>query len=70
MLIPSPHVKPALNSSGVHCQDTRKAYFLVFLRRLKLLQDETRKAILLAVGIGGAFLMVIRYGIHSGYLIP
>ncbi|MBY2909894.1 hypothetical protein [Rhizobium leguminosarum] len=36
----------------------------------KLLQSETRKAIMLAFLIGGAFLIAIRYGIHHGYLSP
>lgn len=41
-----------------------------FCEELKLLKDETRMTVLLAVGIGGAFLIAIRYGIHAGYLTP
>jgi hypothetical protein len=41
-----------------------------FLWRVKLLESETRKALMLAVLIGGAFLIATRYGIYSGYLLP
>lgn len=41
-----------------------------FLWRVKLLESETRKALMLAVLIGGALLIAIRYGIYSGYLLP
>ncbi|MGZ2383938.1 hypothetical protein ACVIDN_005362 [Rhizobium brockwellii] len=40
------------------------------LWRAKLLQSETRKALMLAFLIGGSFLIAIRYGIHHGYLSP